>query len=287
MSLTRFLLLLIIASLPGVTPLRSQETPVASPEAVKVLKESRLNRAQALQDSFNPVIGALSGGDYRSLYLNAVYAVFFANNLRPQPAFRDWQKKNAGLVNDPRLPEATRLAAANLRGHLYLILGDESQAVGCFLSVLRGLRDGPDNLAGFHLFQESLNESLLTKYYHIESEYLNEDGGYTGAIGNLEHLFTIAILPWHEKNNPQEIAGLWDSLIMAKSKMASLSDQAADRFALTGQPELLLAKAESLAQNGQKKQAVAVLKDLLQKFPMYPKYQDIEAKFLQLSGEAK
>ncbi|MDR1303888.1 MAG: hypothetical protein LBK76_01570 [Verrucomicrobiales bacterium] len=288
MSLTHFSALPAMFLLTGINVLWSQETATPSREAEKLLKEAGWQRAQVMKDSFEPAIRDLSRNsseEYRALYLSAVYEVFFAKDLKPQQAFREWQKKNTGLVSDSRLPIATELAAANLQGHLYLILEDQPRAINCFLTVLKGIQEGPDNLTGFHLLQESLGESLLTKYYRIEDAYLKEDGGYSGAIANVEKLFNTSILPWYEQHQPREIAALWDMLIIAKSKAASLSKKNADQFAIAGHAELLLAKAASLEKIGQKKQAIAVLKELLQKFPLYPKYKDIEARFLQLSAE--
>jgi tetratricopeptide (TPR) repeat protein len=269
-----------IVLLVSVSGFAVEETAAPSPEIAKLLKEVEWKRRQALKDRFNPMLHNLSTGDYRQLYLDAVYAVFFANQPNPQKDFQNWAKTNKGLVADPRLPLAANLAALNLQGHLHLIMGEEETAVNCFVKVLQGIASGPDNLCGFHLLQESLGETLFVKYFAIENDYLNKDGSYTGAIGNVEAFFTANILPWYREQRSKEVAAIWDTAITASAKTATLSEEKHRKFQLTDHPRLLSQKAGDLYQLGYKKEALNILKETMQKFPEYPDFEDLTKQLI-------
>jgi len=282
--------LLMISSKLGLAQTAEITTPqpVTIPaEIEKVLKEAKWKRQEAMKARFNPILQDLSRrteGSYQSLYLDAVYGVFFAKEPKPEKAFQEWQKKNKGLVEDPRLPVATRLASLNLQANIYLILGDEEKAVGYFVELIRGIADGPGDLAGFHLMQESLPDTLLVKFYGVESDYFKVENCYMGAISNVEALFIAQVLSWHEKKQPNRVSSIWDFTIAACGKIASLNDQKLNQFNLMDCPRLLVGKSDSMAKIGQKSEASNILRTVLNNFPEYPGFDEVTRRFLQLNS---
>lgn len=225
----------------GVFSLIAEETANIPPDIERLIQKSRQQRQDTLKAKFAPIQKDLANrSDPRQFYLDAVFQVFFAKEERPDKPWRDWQKTNRGLVEDERLPLATETASLYLQGHLFQLMGREADAVATWTNALNRMASGQEKLTGFHLLQESLADSLLVKFYGIESEYLKEKDVYYGSLGDVEAFFTKSVLPWHEEHQPQTLGNLWDIAITAIGKASSLSEQKATKFAITEQPRLFL-----------------------------------------------
>lgn len=291
----RFLPTLLPLVLLPIWPALGQDSTVSPPsqelsgELQKVLREARGKRKEALKARFQPILDDLSrrtSGSYHSLYLDAVYGVFFSKDPKPERAFQEWEKKNKGLVKDPRLPLATQLAALNLQGQIHLILENEPEAFSSFKELIETLAGAPDDLVGFHLMHESLPETLLVRFYGIEPDYWKEGNRHTGPISEVEALFSIHILPSLVGERTKDLARMWDASIQASARMATSSDAKARKFDLTDHPRLLVAKADSLNQAGLKAEAIQVLKMVLKTFPHYPKFGEVTDRLITIDSGA-
>jgi tetratricopeptide (TPR) repeat protein len=268
---------------------KAQQTNLP-PEIARTLYESKLEHDQAMQKRFEPIIQDLSkssDSDYSDFYANAVHTVFFAqNNIDDQDGWKDWQKKNKGLLEDPRLPIATAAAALYLQGHLYSVLGKQSDAVACYNKILNIIANGPQNLAGFHLMQESLTGTLFFKYYNIPSEYLDTKNTYCGSMAQTEQMFKGLILPDAIQNDPKNIDSYWNTAIVAIGNVSSLSDAQRQKYAVDDYPRLVLEEAQCLVQLNQQKNAIFLLERLLSSYPDSPRYKDISDALIAASTSA-
>jgi tetratricopeptide (TPR) repeat protein len=269
-------------------PMYAQE-PNLPPDVARTLRNSKYEHEEAMKKRFEPIIHDLSRGsdsDYAQLYFDAVNSVFFGTSTDNGAALREWQKKNKSLLEDSRLPLATQASALYLQGQLYLVLGNKIDANACFNKVLNILANGPKNLAGFHLMQESLTTTLLFKYYNIPQEYLDTKGTYCGSISQVEPLFKGLILPIATQSDPQNLDAYWNTAIVAFRNVASNSDAQSQKYAADDYPRLVLEESQSLLQVGQKKKAIDLLTQLLSDCPDSPKYKEISDALIAASTAA-
>lgn len=255
-------------------------------EIDKLLKEARWKRQEILKGRFEPVLrdlGRSSGGEFRDLYFNAVYLLKFSEDARSEKAFQEWQKDHRELVADPRLEVCTKIASLNLQGHIYLILGDRDKASSRFLDALNEIAGAPDNVAGFHLMQEKLEDSLLLKYYKINPEYFRGNSKFLGTASDVEALFLEEVLPWYQQNHPDRIGGAWDAMINAAGKIAALNEISLQKFNLSDCPRMLMAEADCLFEANDRGHAVQALKILVQRFPESPNFDEAAQKLKEFS----
>lgn len=266
----------------------SQESTLP-PDVARTLRNAKYEHEEAMRKRFEPIIHDLSRGsdsEYAQLYSDAVQNVFFGTDTDNGKAWREWQKKNKNVLDDPRLPLATQASALYLQGQLYLVLGNKTDANTCFNKVLNIMANGPKDLAGFHLMQESLTTTLLFKYYNISQEYLNTKETYGGSISQVEPLFKGLILPVAIQIDPQNLDGYWNTLIIAFGKVASNSDTQAQKYAVDDYSRLELEEAQSLLQAGQKKKAIDLLTKLLSDYPDSPRYKETSDALIAASTPA-
>jgi tetratricopeptide (TPR) repeat protein len=256
----------------------SAQDPTLPAGVANALRESQLEHEEAMKKRFEPIIQDLSRGfdsDYAQLYSDAIRAVFFANDTASGAGWREWQEENKSILEDPRLPLATEASALYLQGHLYTVLERQDDASACYIKVLNILANGPQNLAGFHLMQESLTTTLLFKYYNIAPEYLDTKDTYCGSIAGAEQLFKGLVLPNAIKSDPRNIESYWNTAITAIGKASSLSDTQVQKFNVDDYPRLVLEESQCLMQLGQKKEAIYLLEQLLSSYPDSPRYKEI------------
>jgi hypothetical protein len=256
-------------------------------EVIDTLRESKLDHDQALRKRFDPIIRDLSRGfdsDYAQLYSDAVDNTFFAGKPDADKEWREWQEENKGILEDPRLPLATAASALYLKGHLYQILSQQSDACDCYLKVLNIMANGPENLVGFHLMQESLNDSLLVRYYQIPKEYFTDDSAYYGSIGQTEQFFKSLILPYALQNDPTNIDSYWNTAIAAIARASSSSVGQKQKFAIDDYPRLILEESKCLEQTGKRKVATSLLEQLVANYPDSPHYKEITSALIEASS---
>ena len=277
--------ILVMGVLLCVDKAYSQE-PSLPPDVARTLRNAKYEHEEAMRKHFEPIIQDLSRGsdsDYAQLYVTAVQSVFFSDDNARGTGWKDWQKQNKGILEDPRLPLATQASALYLQGHLYAVLGRQDDATNCYNKVLNILANGPSDLAGFQLMQESLTTTLLFKYYNIAPEYLNDKDTYCGSIAQAEKLFKELILPNAIKTDPRNIQSYWNTAITAIGKASSLSDTQLKKFNVDDYPRLVLEESQCLIQLGQKKDAIALLEQLLSSYPDSPRYKEISDALITAS----
>jgi|GEM_PF-7100926 len=258
-------------------------------ELQKILADAKWTRKQAMKGKFDPILRDLSGSSAsnpQALYLAAIYGVFFSDQLKPERAFGEWRKQNKEILEDPRLQQAMQLAILNMRGQIYFVLEEEEQSTECFNTLLNRIAVSPSNIGGFHLMQESLQSALLVKYYRITTDYWKEAKCYTGTINDVESLFLTCVLPYYESKQPKSVGVEWDQMIAAAQRIKSINAQTLEQFNLTELPRLLTAKADSAARTGDLNMAITTLKNILLKFPTYPRYSEVEKRLEEIAKSA-
>ena len=272
-----FLLLPLFAfSLPA------QDTPIPA-DIQKLLQTADAKRKEAMNGRFAPILADLQqrAGDSRQFYLDANQQVLFSKGDAPQKAFSDWKIKNKEWLDDPRLPAAADVELLYLRGHIQHAKGSDTAAMAAFNALLSAVRAGPPDLLGYRLMKEGLTETSFFKFYDLEEGYFRDKDGYYGTPGDVEKLFVAMMEPWYEENDPNALGAEWDLMIAAAEQAAQATDKTADNYALVDHPRLLVLKADSLVKVGKKAEAIETLKQVIQKFPAYPRYKEVADKLIQ------
>ncbi len=272
-----FLLLLLLAF-----SLHAQDTPIPA-DIQKLLQTADTKRKEAMNGRFGPILTDLQqrSGDSRQFYLDANQQVLFSKGDAPQKAFSDWKIKNKEFLDDPRLPAAADIELLYLRGHIQHAKGSDPAAMASFNALLAAVRAGPPDLLGYRLMKEGLTETSFFKFYDLEEGYFQDKDGYYGTPGDVEKLFVAMMEPWYEGSDPNTLGAEWDLMIAAAEQAAQATDKASDNYALVDHPRLLVLKADSLVKVGKKAEAIETLKQVIQKFPSYPRYKEVADKLIQ------
>lgn len=221
--------------------------------------------------------GATSKEAALDFFLDAQMATQFQGVNRENTQFRDWRKREEGMLKNNDFAESIRLHLYYLSLTLRKAQGEKDEVlvplVADYLNVLEKSKDAIETRGS--LLKASVTDSLFTRWLNLGAD-LSKIGEWETNPGNADRIAARFLLPlWRKEKNPALLTW-WDARIARESAKAGTSQLNFEEstFSKITRPSLQWQRTQELVILGQPNRAKTEMLTLIKTYPTHPNIAD-------------
>ena len=206
-----------------------------------------------------------------AFYLQAVQVTQFAGDSRQGTEMHDWRKKEAERLKSPALANALRTCLSYMTLSMQRVAGaTDDKLLPALLNYTAQTETMLPTMSDQVVIRQPVSGNIFSRWYGF--------GGQLGGLqdwepvpGNIEGIYTAAILPVMRRNRDPRILQYWDRKIArANAEAATAKAFDADVISNTRKPELFWGRAEDMLLIGQRGPAISEMYTVIKNFPNHP-----------------